>query len=73
MAQNMHKHSRASAEKFPGGGGTTKKDLKIAKKDRKIALLSLFQGRTTEKRSKIAKKHRKIALLSLYLLDLYHL
>jgi len=39
------------------------------KKDRKIALLSLYQGRRpTEKRPKIAKKDRKIALLSLYLL-----
>jgi len=44
--------TRASAEKFPGG--PTKKDQKIAKKDRKITLLSLFQegGRQRKKKGK---------------------
>jgi len=46
--------------------------LKNSKKDRKIALLSLFQRGATEKRQKISKKGQKIALLSLYLLYLYH-
>jgi len=32
--------TRASAEKFPGGGGATKKDREIAKIHRKIALLT---------------------------------
>jgi len=44
--------STASAEKFPGEGTN-------GKEDRKIALLSLFQGEgaTTEKKTKIAKKY----------------
>jgi len=67
----MHQ-PRESAEKFTGGS-QRKKDRKIAKKYRKIALLYLFQGRgATEKRPKKAKKDRKIALLILYLLNLYH-
>jgi len=49
---------RASAEKFPGGGELTKKkDRKIAKKDQKIAILSLFQGGQRKNRSKNSKKH----------------
>jgi len=51
--------------------GPTEKDRKIAKKDRKIALISLFQGEGG-KRPKNSKKRPKIALLSLYLLYLYH-
>jgi len=49
-----------------------KKDLKLAKNAKKIALFSLFQGGSTEKDQKITKKGRKIAFLSLYLLYLYH-
>jgi len=43
-------------------------------KDRKIALLSLFQGRGGQQKkwSKNSKKDRKTALFSLYLLYLYH-
>jgi len=45
------------------------KRLKNSKKDRKLALLSLFQGvgGNGKKDRKIAKKYQKIALLSLYL------
>jgi len=57
--------SRASAEKFPGGGGNVKK-TKNSKKDQKIALSSLFQGwwgvatkANMEKYQKIAKKIEK--------------
>jgi len=65
--------ARASAEKFPRGGGATEKRPKnCKKKPEKIALLSLFQGGNRKNDQKIAKKHRKIALLSLYLLYLYH-
>jgi len=61
------------AENFSGRGGSGKKERKLAKKYRKIALFSLFQGGANEiKDRKIAKKKPKIALLSLYLLYLYH-
>jgi len=66
-----YKDARVSAEKFSGGGGgATEKRPKNSKKDRKIALLSLFQGEGGNGKNdrKIAKKDRKIALLSLYLL-----
>jgi len=54
-------------KKFHEGGKSTEKD-------RKIALLSLFQkgGEATKKRPKNSKKRPKKALLSLYLLYLYH-
>jgi len=43
--------------------GQRKKDRKRAKKDRKIALLSLFQeGGQRKKDRQIAKKDRKIAI-----------
>jgi len=64
--------ARASVEKFPGGGGNGIKDRKIARKKRKIALLSLFQGGNGKKERKIVKIDRKIALLNLYLLYLCH-
>jgi len=55
-------------------GGQRKNDQKLAKKYRKIALFSLFQGEggATEKRPKTRKKGQKITLSSLYLLYLYH-
>jgi len=59
--------TRASAEKFPGGGGQREKRPKNSKKSPKIALLSLFQEGQWKKDRKI-EKHQKIALLSLYLL-----
>jgi len=49
--------SRALEENFPGEGGRQQtKDPKIAKTDRKIALLILFQGGNGKKTKKIAKK-----------------
>jgi len=57
--------SRASVEKFSGGG--TKKKTKNST----IKLLLGGEG-ATEKYLKIAKKQQKIALLSFYLLYLYH-
>jgi len=51
-------HTRASAEKFIGVGGN-EKIPKSSKKDRKIALLSFFQGDERKKDRKIAKKDQK--------------
>jgi len=49
----MKPRTRASAENFSGEGGNEKKDLKITKIYRKVALLNLFQrgptGKKTEK------------------------
>jgi len=48
--------------------GQRKKRPKIANKDLKIAVLSLFQERERQRKKdrKIAEKYRKLALLSLY-------
>jgi len=58
--------SRASAEKFPEGGG----QRKIRTKNSTIKL-SLFQEMANGKIPKIAKR-LKIAVISLHLLYLYH-
>jgi len=54
-------YARASAENFPeGGGGKRKKDRKLAKKYRKIALFAYLRGGgATEKITKISKKRPK--------------
>jgi len=57
--------SRASAEKFPGGGGGNGKRLKNSKKDQKNSTIKPFHGGPMEKIPKNSKKDRKIALLSL--------
>jgi len=78
-------HSRASAEKFPGGGGNGKKERKTEKRPKNSTIKSLPEVRgQRKKRPKNStikslpgvrgqrKKDRKIALLSLFLLYLYH-
>jgi len=60
-------------QKIFQGGANGKKDQKLAKNNRKIALFTSSRGRPTEKKDrKIAKKGQNIVLLSLYLLYLYH-
>jgi len=55
-----HPLARASAENFPGGGETEKKDQKLAKKYRKIALFASSRGKANGKKDrKIAKKAEK--------------
>jgi len=61
--------NKGVGRKFSGGRGQRKKDRKLAKKYRKIALFASSRGGGDRK---IAKQGRKIALLSLYLLYLYH-
>jgi len=51
--------SQGRWQKIFQGGGQRKKDRKLSKKYRKMALFSLFQGGATKKRPKIAKKGRK--------------
>jgi len=50
------KHLNAA---FKGAGRKISRGKEPTEKDRKIALLSLFQGRSMEKRPKNSKKDRK--------------
>jgi len=62
------KQPRASAEKFPGGGGeATEKRSKNSQKRPKNSTVKPLPGEGGQR-----KKDRKIAPLSLYLIYLYH-